>query len=245
MSFTDHQLLAAVRVARVIDSEGNTTDDARQSYRLVPSQGEHRASDLAIGETVLVNTSLLEHTDEDRLRPSGRLRVLASLGDDDAIALLRRLVARKSRDELAADTGLLGELEVVRRSRENLRALGRPDISESVQQVSILDDSLGYDVLAPMIGPGARHIEVKTTRQNASETFEFFLSRNEFDTGRRDPEWALVACRRIEDRDIAILGWCRAQSLYPYVPEDRSSRWTEAQLQIPVSVLFDGIPPAI
>ncbi|MCV7311909.1 DUF3883 domain-containing protein [Mycobacterium paraffinicum] len=111
--------------------------------------------------------------------------------------------------------------------------------------MSVLDDSLGYDVLAPMITGKARHLEVKTTRSKPSATFDFFLSRNEFDTGRRDSEWALVACRRVNENDIEVVGWCRAQSLYPYVPEDRSGRWTEAQLHLPASVLFDDIPPAV
>ncbi|MGV0772882.1 protein NO VEIN domain-containing protein [Mycobacterium syngnathidarum] len=187
---------------------------------------------------------LLEHGD-NRIRPTARLRVLASLSDDDAVAFLRRILVQQSNYAQAVETGLLGELEVVRRCREDLKKLGRFDLSDSVQQVSVLDDSLGYDVLAPMIGGRTRHLEVKTAQSEPAATFDFFLSRNEFDTGRRDLDWALVACRRVSQVDVELVGWCRAQSLYPYVPEDRSGRWTEAQLHIPTSVLFDDMPPPI
>ena len=241
---SDHQLLAAVRVARIVDVSGNTTNDAHQSYRLIPTQGEHRSADLMAGEQVLVATGLLERTPTGRIKSSDKLRALAALDDREAIAALRAILIRESESAQTAETGLLGELEVMRQCRAGLKVLGRSDLSHRVQQVSILDDSLGYDVSAPMIGAGTRHLEVKTSQLESRDTFDFFLSRNEFNVGRRDTYWALIACRRQGDC-VAILGWCRIQSLYPYTPQDGNGHWTEARLHIPRSVLFDGIPPAV
>lgn len=245
MNFTDHQLLAAVRVARIIDNVGNATQDLHNSFRLIPTQGQHRSDDLLGGEQILETIGLIAKTNDDRVESSARLQVLGALSDRDALALLRRILSRRSRDAKNFETGLLGELEVVRYCAEELNDVGRADLARSVQQVSLLDDSLGYDVLAPMISGEPRHLEVKTSQAPELDTFEFFLSRNEFDTGRRDDTWALVACRRFDGGKVKIIGWCRAQSLYPYLPEDGGGRWTEAKLQLPTSVLFDNIPPPV
>lgn len=244
MELSNHQLLAAIRVARIIDDPGNAAEDAHLSYRFIPSQGEHRTEDLLAGEAVLTKAGLLRSSPDGRIRASPRLQALGALRDSEAIDCLRRILGQQSDADQRIETGLLGELEIVRLCRQGLNELGKFDLSNQVQQVSILDDSLGFDVLAPTLHDRFRHLEVKTSQTQPMSTFEFFLSRNEFDTGRRDPDWALVACRRVEN-SISVLGWCRAQSLYPYVPQDGNGRWTEARLRLPVAALFNGIPPPV
>lgn len=244
MELSDYQLLAAVRVARVIDSPGNAAEDAHISYRLVPSQGEHRAMDMLAAEALLDRAGLLLVSPDGRIRSSSQLQVLGALPDSAAIDCLRRILSQKSDSDQRVETGILGELEVVRLCQQDLDAIGQYQLSKQVQQISVLDDSLGYDVLAPAVNRRVRHLEVKTSRLQPSSLFEFFLSRNEFDIGRQDPEWALVACYRIQD-SISVVGWCKAQSLHPYLPQDANGRWTEARLRVPTSAFFSGIPPPV
>lgn len=247
MEPTDHQLGAAVRVARVIDETGNAVEDARATYRLVLSQGEHRADDLVTGESVLGMVGLVRLTPEGRVLPTPTLSVLAALPDNDAVAYLRRMLARRTDDAARTETGLAGELAVVDACRNELVSFGRPDLAHGVQQVSVLDNSLGYDVLAPSLTGPNRWLEVKTSRSAVGSVFDFFLSRNEYEVGRHDPSaWALVACVwPSSDHHADILGWCRAEALRPYLPDDRNGRWTEALVRLPRAALFDGCPAAV
>jgi hypothetical protein len=115
-----------------------------------------------------------------------------------------------------------------------------------IVQVSVFDDTLGYDVSAPTLRHGAsRHLEVKTASTVHAGLFPFYLSRNEYEVGRREPaEWALVACERSSDT-VTILGWCRASVLTDYLPTDHRGRWTEALVRVPRAILFEGIPPCV
>ena len=123
--------------------------------------------------------------------------------------------------------------------------MGRPDLRWQVQRVSLVSDSLGYDVWAPSIGATSRHLEVKTSTRLAFGSFEFYLSRNEFEVGRREAAaWALVACH-IDGERVADVGWCRAAALGAYLPDDQNGYWTEARVRLPRAVLVDGLPPAL
>jgi len=244
---SDHQLRAALRAARLIDPGGNAVDLVRSAYRATATKGEHTAADLEAGETLLLRAGLLLRV-IDRLVPAPPLSVLVALGDPAALDLLARAVKQASGVEGALEKILVGERGeefVVDRCRDELEALGRPDLSYGVRRVSLVSDSLGYDVVAPSIGSSARHLEVKTTTRQAVGSFEFYISRNEFEVGRLEPtSWSLVACRT-EDEDVALVGWCRAAALVTYLPDDQNGFWTEARVRLPQSVLVDGIPPAL
>jgi hypothetical protein len=115
-----------------------------------------------------------------------------------------------------------------------------------VQQVSVISDALGYDVLAPRIDAAPRKLEVKTTASLVDKgLMRFFLTRNEYEQGRRAPEsWSLVACHFV-DMQVIILGWTPARTLMPYLPDDGNGRWAEALVRFPLSGLAVGIPSAI
>lgn len=247
MEPTDHQLLAAVRVVRILDEAGNTQEAARRTFPLVISQGEHRTDDLLGGESILVTAGLIRAESDGRIVPTPMLAVLANLSDTDAVRHLRRMFAQRSAEAIRIEVGLAGETAVVEACRADLASLGRADLAPAVHQVSLLDDSLGYDVVAPMIGGPTRRLEVKTSKQASDAIFQFFLSRNEYEAGRREPAlWGLVACVfNTADNGVQVLGWCRAQALQPYLPEDRNGHWTEALVRLPRAVLFDGIPRAV
>jgi Domain of unknown function (DUF3883) len=244
---TDHQLLAAVRVARIIDASGNTDEEIRFTFPLVISQGEHRADDLLNGQNILVTVGLIRAEPDGRIAPTPMLAVLANLSDTDAVRYLRHMFAQRFEEAVRIEVGLAGEVAVVEACRADLVSLGRADLAPAVHQVSLLDDSLGYDIVAPMIAGPMRWLEVKTSKQVTDAIFQFFLTRNEYNAGRREPgAWALVACTFDTANNCAqVLGWCRAQALQPYLPEDGNGQWTEALVRLPRSVLFDGIPRAV
>jgi hypothetical protein len=114
--------------------------------------------------------------------------------------------------------------------------------------VSLISDALGYDVNAPTLGAATRRLEVKTQGSNAAATVRFFLSRNEYEVGRRHTtSWALVMCCAPTGPSgaVEICGWCRADSLALYLPDDRNGRWTEAMVRMPTVALAAGFPPAV
>jgi hypothetical protein len=247
LGISEHHIRAAVEVARIIDATGNATEDARSAYKHNLSQGEHRGESLRAGEALLLRLGLLNEVD-GRLHPTDALRVLARLDPVGAVEAVRRQTALRGNQGLRALVGAAGEQVVIQNCVEDLAALGREDLSRQVQQVSLVDDSLGYDVHAPVIGDSrARMLEVKTSAGVLEGVFEFFISRNEYDVGRRSPDdWSLVACTWTSSAQVAtLLGWCRAASLTAYLPSDGAGRWTEARVRVPKAVFSTGIPPAV
>lgn len=77
-----------------------------------------------------------------------------------------------------ARLGLAGELAVLSWEQRRLEELGRPDLAERVEHVSVTrGDGLGYDIRSFAPGDDERFIEVKTTRRNAY--WPMVVSRNE------------------------------------------------------------------
>lgn len=243
---TDYQLRAAVEVARIIDADGNPTADARGAYRHILTQGEHRATSLLAGEALLVRAGLLAEVD-GRLFRTGALGIVATLDPQVAADAVRARLITVFDEQTRQLIGAAGETTVVSACRGSLEDLGRADLAAAVQQVSLVDDALGYDVHAPSIVGPPRLLEVKTSTRDAPGRVEFFLSRNEYTTGRREPEsWAMVACTwSTGDDEAKIVGWCRASTIAPFLPSDGMGRWTEAFVQLPRTQLASGIPPAV
>ena len=241
---TQHQLRAAVEVARIIDADGNPATDARNAYRYILTQGEHRAASLLAGETLLVAAGLLVERDGRLYRTDG-LAVLANLEAEVAADVVRARHAAVVDEARRTFIGAVGEIAVAEACRANLVELGRTDLARAVQRVSLVDDGLGYDVLAPTLRGAGRLLEVKTSARHTPGAIEFFLSRNEYTVGQRHPEdWALVACAFVSE-EAQVVGWCRASALTTYLPTDGMGHWTEARVQLPSVQLVPGVPPAV
>jgi hypothetical protein len=157
-------------------------------------------------------------------------------------AILLRAARRHDAAALAA-LGAVGEQHVLQYARGELIAAGAPDLVDQVVQVSRISDQLGYDVIAPRLDGHPRRLEVKTTRRRRWRG-EVFLSRNEYEVGLRDPDWALVVVEIDTDETPTLAGWCRADRLQPMIPEDRHAdgRWVSASLQQPSALLTNGLP---
>lgn len=90
------------------------------------------------------------------------------------------------------ELGKAGEELVVAREQKALAQAGRHDLAAKVWHVSVVEgDGLGYDVLSFYPDGSPRYLEVKTTRNSASQPF--FVSRNEVAvSGERDNAFTLV-----------------------------------------------------
>lgn len=257
---TLHELRAGLHVAGLIDAHGNSVQSARDAYQHASTGAQHPVENLMIGERLLVAAGfLVEHDDE--LLPTSAMMVLVSLTREEGLAALaaafglhtlgsglgsHELDIDHDAEQLRAAYGAAGEEAVVFACREQLAGLGREDLVQGVQRVSLISDVLGYDVAAPALGGNLRLLEVKTESSGTTEA-RFYLSRNEYEVGRSRPGWALVYCRAPDGPDghVDVVGWCRASALREFLPEDHRGRWTEARVRLPLRVLLPGIPPAV
>lgn len=241
---TEYQVRAAIEVARLIDTVGNAVVDARDAYQHTLTRGEHTPASLRAGEALLLRMGLLRE-EEGRLFPATALEVVARVDDAESEDLIRAWHHSVIAEELRELIGNAGEEAVLAACRKNLLALGRRDLADRVQQISLIDDTRGYDVYAPSVMGASRLLEVKTSGRSVPGAFTFYVSRNEYDTGRRNPDgWALVACTW-DGAKADVVGWCRAAALTTYLPLDGSGRWTEALVLLPQAVLTRGLPTAV
>jgi hypothetical protein len=142
------------------------------------------------------------------------------------------------------ELGSIGEEHVVDQCKIQLKDQGRDDLADEVQQVSLISDRLGYDVVAPTLDGRVRRLEVKATRRVA-EKAEIFISRNEFERSRTDPDWALVVVKIDHDDQPQLVGWCRGEAFEQMMPRDRDTRghWASTRILRVGSLLQEGLPP--
>lgn len=242
--WTAHQVRAALRVARLLDPNPSDRADLEAAFVATATQGEHSVDDLRRAESLLAVAELVQEG-----TPVPVLRAVVALPDPEAEVALVRLLASAASAASArarAEAGARGEEFVVDACVAELRALQRDDLAAHVQRVSLISDSYGYDVAAPKVVSDARLLEVKTAASADGGIFPFFLSRHEYDTGRRlSTQWSLIACTPGEGKEFALLGWCRAATLTPYLPQDHNGRWTECAVRLPLSALLPGLPPPV
>jgi hypothetical protein len=157
-------------------------------------------------------------------------------------ALLLAL-GRRWDDWHSREVGAIGEELVARHARQELVALGHPDLARSVRRVSLVSDQLGYDVVAPRIGAAPRLLEVKATIATAEALV--FLSRAEADAGLRFGDWALVVCavQDVANRAGEIVGWCQWADVEHLLPTDMpGGRWQSVAIDVERLVLQPGLP---
>lgn len=244
------QVGAALWVVRAVDQNGSDRATLDQAFRHAATQGRFSRTDLDNAVKLLLERDILV-VQSDRIYRQPSLRPLLSLADESAISLLAELL-RTAEVNLEADdnalrnrVGALGEEAVVAWCVKELRALGHRDLAIHVQRVSLVSDRFGYDISAPLVTAGVRMLEVKSMGSVNHKTFRFFLTRNEYEVGRRHPrDWALVACRA-SDESTDIIGWCRISELERYLPDDANGRWTEALVHLPIRAFLPNVPSAI
>lgn len=249
-SVTQYQISAALWVIRAVDEDGTDAPTLSAAFHNAVTQGRFPRPDLDNAHDLLLDCGLLVRL-HGMVRHHGSLDTLLPLTDRDALPLLARLLSEtdagdEQDDEAKREAlGVLGEDAVVAWCVAELQALGHSDLAKQVQRVSLISDRFGYDVSAPSTRDEARMLEVKTSGAASGKIFRFFLTRNEYEVGRRHPRrWALVACHLVGD-DPSVVGWCRASELERYLPDDANGRWTEALVDLPINALLPGAPSAV
>lgn len=167
--------------------------------------------------------------------------------DDERRNEVLRGVERLFDDARLKLIGSIGEEVVVLKARGDLISLGHPELAEKVRQVSLYNDTAGYDIVAPCLDLSQRLLEVKSTTKD-SDPLIVYLSRNEADTGLSRPNWWLVACLvdDVENRHGEVIGWISGISLADHFPSDAvHGAWESTRLSIPRSWFVAGLPSAV
>lgn len=105
------------------------------------------------------------------------------------ISKARKAIGKRDYEKiiiLQIASGKRGEEFVLKCEKEKLINCGRQDLAEKVKQVSLLDDSLGYDIESFDEKGNATKIEVKSTTSNLARV-RFFISLNELETYKSTP----------------------------------------------------------
>lgn len=150
----------------------------------------------------------------------------------EAFALLRHCwgkvdTAERTRVGAAGESALVSLLELV----ANLH----------VRHVAAESDGYGYDIHAAM-PQEVLHIEVKATTRRGR--LSIYLSRNEFETMRRDSQWLLIAVRMNDDLEPVATATVDRAWLTIAAPEDRpGGRWESVKLDVPQHALNPGVVP--
>lgn len=107
----------------------------------------------------------------------------------------RKRVAKKLnyelRDAMNRRHGDFAEKIVIKYELEYLAGANKKEYSEKISQVSLKDDTLGYDILSFDIFGKEKHIEVKGVRNTPNSKFVFYISSNEMEIAKNDPSYHL------------------------------------------------------
>ena len=165
--------------------------------------------------------------------PSDALLAATALGLDPELALV-------------AIRNVWGKVDT--RERERIGAAGEAALTEllglwcnaRVTQVSAQSDGFGYDISVDTMQPIA-HLEIKTSTRRNRQTV--YLSRNEYETMRRDPVWVLVFVRLSVDLVPVQVLTVDRQWIEQSMPKDTTSsgRWESMRLEIRDSAQTLGI----
>lgn len=94
---------------------------------------------------------------------------------------------RDSNNRMAGD---FAEKIVLKHEINEIKKVLPKKVAE-IKQVSLNDDSLGYDILSFNPDESEKHIEVKAVRNKPTLTFRFYISENEVLIAKQDPNYNL------------------------------------------------------
>jgi hypothetical protein len=172
------------------------------------------------------------------------LRSSLNNGDPEAWSICEAFPKRKLKfdpdDSVLRDLGLRGEEYVI----DCLRAELPIDKHSRIVHLSLEDDSAGYDIRTPSTQASDEQnlLEVKTSSR-AGNTFRFFLSRNEFETGKRNPQWRLILVSA-KNGTFGIAGVLRVEDITNLMPVDTSveATWASVRLNLNVDSWSSQLP---
>ena len=265
---SEHLIDAAIRVLGMIGSNGCTLIQLRESYPRVITEKRFPVPDLELAEAFLTEYGFLSITngyvtrlvdpDDDTIHETlGRARAARATDPQVALEELAAFVASEEErkdlvawkfdaavDEANRLLGAAGEVFVLGLLRDQLEAAGDSAAAARCQQVSLNNDALGYDLVAPRVhSDTVRKIEVKTTRLGWDPA-RVFVSRNEFTTGMRNAaDWTLVIVDASEPDTMRLVGHVTPTILSHQTPTDNGSgKWQTMRALLPHMAIAEGLP---
>ena len=149
-------------------------------------------------------------------------------------------IFKKVNREVLEKIGLDGEMEVLK----NLKSFLYERDFNKVKHLSLIDDSLGYDIMTPSVKNPENILlyEVKTSSRKR-EYFDFYISRNEVQVASRNANWYLIAVLKVNDQ-FEIIGNLRYELFQEFLPQDQSplAKWESAHLRIPLGYFEKQLP---
>ena len=106
--------------------------------------------------------------------------------------------------------------------------------------MALTDDGLGYDVAATT-EIGTWHLEVKTSARRGR--LLIYLSRQEFEISKLDPQWRLVVAGLDHSRQLAAVATVDPCVLLSRAPVDShfDARWASARFELKPGDLVPGL----
>ncbi|MBZ4370068.1 protein NO VEIN domain-containing protein [Corallococcus sp. AS-1-6] len=200
-----------------------------------------RAGKIALFEAAIAasfwfqDADALVTTAADLPEDARRAAAILGLSPEESLAAIRHASGK-------AD--LADRLRIGAAGEHGLIALLASAPMARVRHVSLESDGYGYDVEVT-VGGAAFHLEVKSTTRRGR--LRVYLSRNEYETMRRDAAWVLVAVRLDPDFQPASIASVDREWIGASAPLDRTPgvRWESVRLDVPTEALIPGIPAVL
>jgi hypothetical protein len=152
-----------------------------------------------------------------------------------------RAIAKQFNGEELKRIGDAGENFVV----DLLRKFHVEELHSQIKHISLWDDTSGFDIEGLSVTDAERTVllEVKTTVRMLNGRFEFYLSRNELEVGKKNRNWAIVAVAFINGKP-AIIGHLYSYQFESRIPRDYDEYVTcqTYKLSIECSLFRPGLP---
>lgn len=112
-----------------------------------------------------------------------------------------------------------------------------------IRHIAVVDDTVGFDIIAPSIKDHEKSVclEVKSTVRPADD-FTFYISRNEFNVGKKTQNWSIV-CVKIKNDIPAILGHLNLDQISDLFPMELSEQvtWQSLKVTVPLTLINEGL----
>lgn len=221
-------------------------EDFEQDSRLRPVEAGNSHEDRMRALRFMLDEGLISIVDGVLCAVKGMLPgwlvEAAANGDSNAFQIADRAqptteVGSKFDHELLREIGSRGEAALMKILQGHLGG------TATVTQVSLFDDSLGFDLLVVFESGQELKIEVKTTSRPKGTSFPIFISRNEYEVANKSNNWRL-ALMRIVDSNVEFEGtadWAQLKGMFP-VDHGQYISWASAKVEIPTEMVRSELP---